>query len=375
MHVRLAVNLLFDTHQTTGAGLYGYQLAVALAVARPDHEVVAYVTPPHRTLLADCARWQGGGWPSNLTARETSIPTGRRSARRFWEQLILPIQLRRGRFDAVHSIGNTGLLICPCRQTVTVLDLTSQRYPHLRFGGAKTFWYRLMMPLTVRQATAVIALSSATASDVVRMLDVPPLNVHVIPPGGPIGGHQQTIDVPAMPYILAVGTQEPIKNHAIIVRALALLRADVAPALRLIIAGPPERATAELAMLTRALGLDAAVVNVGYVDGSTLATLYAHAVALVYPSLHEGFGLPPLEAMAAGTPVICANRPALPDTSRGGAILVNPTSALEIADAVARLMSDSAWRRHWVIQGHTAAMSYTWAASANQLWAVIERSV
>ena len=237
---------------------------------------------------------------------------------------------------------------------VTVHDLVPIRFPE-----TTTRWSRLYGQLTFRRilsaADRIIAPSQNTADDLATLAGVPADKIRVVPNGvDEIFFTQGSDKAPvAKPYVLFVGTPEPRKNLERLISAITLLRSRGMRE-RLMIVG------------TGGWGARAPVADtVEYLGGVTdeeLLTLYAHASCLALPSLHEGFGLTALEAMAVGTPVVAANSGALPEVTGGAAVLVDPLNPAAIADGISQAIAD---RDSLVMRGRVRAREFSWKRTAS----------
>jgi glycosyltransferase involved in cell wall biosynthesis len=172
-------------------------------------------------------------------------------------------------------------------------------------------------------------------------------------------------------YLLYLGTLQPRKNLIRLVEAFALLQ-PLSVDLRLVLAGKRGWHCDDLTARVRSLGLSGRVVFPGYVDDDDKAALISGATALVYPSLYEGFGLPVLEAMACGTPVLTSNVSSLPEVAGDAALLVNPLDVDDISAGMSRLITDADLRRSLVIEGYAQVRKFSWANAAHQVLQVLE---
>lgn len=244
------------------------------------------------------------------------------------------------------------------RQVLTVHDLIPLRFARMRPRGG--VYFRAWLPRVLARADAVIAVSRATADEVARAYGYPAERIHVIPHGvDPL--FACATDGARGPWLLAVGGAMPHKNVRRVVEAFARVRARV-PDWRLRVVGwpPPGRGGAE--------GVEA----LGWVEDRALADLYRGAGALVHASLAEGFGLPVLEAMAAGCPVVASRIPALVELCEDAALYVDPTSVASIAEGLERVLADDALRRRLAERGRARARAFTWEASAARHLAVFD---
>jgi glycosyltransferase involved in cell wall biosynthesis len=263
---------------------------------------------------------------------------------------------------------------------VTIHDLAFLAYPE-RFRAARQRYLALMTRLSARRAARVIAVSAHTAREVVTRLGVAPERVVVVP--NAVAEHFRPEPDPAVlaafraakqlpeGYVLFVGTLEPRKNVTGLLRAFAQLAADD-PTLTLVIAGGRGWLYDEIFALHEALGLQARVRFTGFVPPEELPRWYQAAIAFVYPSLYEGFGLPPLEAMACGTPVITSTAPAILEVVGAAAQTVDPLDDQALARALRAVVHDPARQAQLRAAGLARAATFTWARMARETRAVYE---
>jgi glycosyltransferase involved in cell wall biosynthesis len=292
-----------------------------------------------------------------------------RHARAAWKRWPFPpVELFTGPVDVVHS---PNYVVPPTRRAaavVTVHDLTFVNHPELCTADTRSF--PPLIAAAVARGAWVHAVSRFVADEVVAAFDVPAERVVVVPNAteplvagtaaegrGLAGGER---------YVLAIGTIEPRKNLPRLVAAWQQV-ADTDPELRLVVAGGEGWGAAELAgALVTARHTDR-IVRLGRVDDHQRAALLRGATVLAYPSLYEGFGIPPLEAMAAGTPVVAARAGALPETCGDAALLVDPHDVDDIAAAIAAVTTDESLAADLVRRGERRVAGYSWDRSAREL--------
>lgn len=279
-----------------------------------------------------------------------------------WEQFLLPAQARR-----VHA----QLILCPAnlapvasRRTVVVIhDAAALREPGW-YSRAYVAWQRAILPLIARRARHVVTVSEYSAGELVELLGVPRERITVIPGGVDSRFTPQADAVGARaalgldtPYVLTVASRTARKNLGVLDTAARVLAEQ---GMALVAAGGdrPQFSGDEPGGGVRALG---------HVDDALLPGLYAGAEAFVLPSLHEGFGLTCVEAMAAGTPVVAADRAALPQTIGDAGLLVDPTDPDAVAGAVVRALGDERLRA----AGLQRAATFTWDRTMDELDALI----
>jgi glycosyltransferase involved in cell wall biosynthesis len=281
-------------------------------------------------------------------------------------------------FDLFHFCSQTDAPASLDRPyVVTILDLIPHRLPALYLAGksrVRFFAGRWLERRALRRARGLIAISRYTADDAVRLLGIPRERIVVTPLAVRSGlAPASEADVTALcrrhrlraGYLLYVGGIDRRKNVPFL---LEVLRAIVAqrPETELVLAGRyrDDPDFADLVLRLKRLGLEDLVRLVGYISEEELAALYGGAAVFVYPSLYEGFGLPPLEAMACGAPVVAADRTALPEVLGRAALLVDPREVSEFAEAILSLLDHPERRRELVEAGLRQASRFSWDATA-----------
>ncbi len=287
--------------------------------------------------------------------RQQVIPIKHRLLARLAAQLVLPVVLRRERVDLTHFVKSLGLALVPSKTVVTVFDLTILRHPDI-YPAIDVWYWRAVEPRTLRQAERVIAISQHTAADLERFYHLPPERMAVIYPCfSPIfrpAGEAEIARVRARyglaeQTIIHVGSISRKKNLTILVKAFAQFRQATGFPGQLVLVGRiyGKGRDEELYRSISALGLEEAVVFTGPVPDQDLVPLYSASAWCVFPSLHEGFGIVALEAMACGVPVVASNAGALPEVvGDAGLLLDDPADEQELAETMRRLWLDAALR-------------------------------
>ncbi len=291
-----------------------------------------------------------------------------------WEQIYLP--------SAVHgrllwSPNNTGPLAIG-RQVCTIHDLIPIDRPEW-FSPRFSSWYRWLLPRLAKRVRHLIAISEYTKQRIVERLGVPPEKVTVIPNGfdqrfSPRGATEienvrQALGLPDRPYLLCVGSLEPRKNLLRLLRAWRKVVESTAGDVELVVAG-----AVASSRVFGSVSLDPLPPRThftGYVSDEHLPALYSGALALIYPSLYEGFGLPPLEAMACGTPVVTSNGTSLPEVVADSAVLVDPENVASIAAGIQQILSNPGLRERLRRSGLERAKCFTWEQAARQTLALL----
>ena len=297
--------------------------------------------------------------------------------------VAIPLAARRQGLDVVHDpTGVTPFLLGTggARAVVTVHDVFPWSCP-----GTSTWLecliYRRWLPRLLPRVNAVITGSQVSRAGILRFLKVAPEKVALVSPGiapafrpaGPalVEELRRQYGLPEH-YILFVGSLGKRKNLAALLHAYAHVR-SAGRKEPLVVAGPARTSYPSLRQALRELDLESDVILTGYVPDSDLPALYSGAELFVFPSLYEGFGLPPLEAMACGTPVVCSNAASLPEAAGDAALMVDPHDVAGLAGAMLSVLSGGDLRQDLRERGLARAARFTWERTARQTLAVYEK--
>jgi glycosyltransferase involved in cell wall biosynthesis len=289
------------------------------------------------------------------------------------ERWTLPIDiLTRTPWPALlHSVDHVAPAWGAWRSVVTLHDLTFLLFPETHTAASRAYYEAAGD--SARRAHRVIAVSQRTASDAIRLLGTDPTRVRVVhEAASPTFSPRPSSALEPLasrlrlgvqqPYVLFVGTLEPRKNVPLLLDAFALVRKQLSAFL--IVVGARGWLDAPILAARARSGVGDAAQFVGWVDEDDLAVLYSHAGAMVLPSLYEGFGLPVLEAMACGAPVICSNAGPLPEVAGDAAVLLPPTDPAAWADAIVRVLTDSAQAADLRARGFARSALFSWQRAA-----------
>ncbi len=376
--LRVTIDFTPALGDRTGVGTYTRELVRALLglPGRPALRLAAHVFR-HPGWHGKMSRRLGtrSGWrpaPSRLLPPGAVLESCHRIGLPRVEDLF-------GNCDVFHGTNFIALPARRARTVVTVHDLAFLRFaaeipvPHR---------YARWVPEALRRADHVIAVSRATERDVVEICDVDPARVSVVPeapaPLGPAAPRSEILALLArhgIPprFFLFLGTLEPRKNLVRLVEAWRRARPDLPEETGLVLAGRRGWSEAPLLAALRRARAEGPAAWIGFGPGRVRHALYREALAFVFPSLYEGFGLPVLEAFAAGTPVICSDRGALPETAGNAALLVDPEDGGALADALRRIAADPALRSRLAARGRLVVAAFDWTRTARETLRIYRR--
>lgn len=318
----------------------------------------------------------------NMRFMQSHLPTSKPMVRIVWEQLLLPAIVRANDLDVLHCPVNVAPMMAPCATALTIHDLTFLVFPD-RFKRERRNYLRALTRVSARRARRIMTDSAHTKQDVIRLLGVPPDKIDVVYPGLDEAFHRPSQeDVAAfrarhnLPdrFIFNSGTIEPRKNIDQLVRAYGLLVKRGLKSCPLIIGGGTGWLAEGVFAEVERQELGDQIKFLGYVDQAELPLWYAAASLFVYPSLYEGFGLPPLEAMACGTPVITSSASSLPEVVGSAGITVDPTSVDDLASAITEVLESQEKRELMTQAGLRQAATFSWDEAARQTVAVYRQA-
>lgn len=364
------MKVAIDIRRAGDFGIGTYIRNIVTQLARQDHatQYLLIGQPRHRE--------EFGSLPENFHLLDYAAAPG--SVRTHFH---LPFVLRRLGVDLLHMPWFYAPAVVPCRLLITVHDLTDFLYPQpgprLVESARLHFARRALV-----NASRILAVSQSSKRELARVFSIPESKIEVIYNALDERFTQQPVPANAdrilerhavnYPFVLYAGNIKPQKNLPRLIEAFAVAKAELQ--------GHPEFASLKLLVigdeLTKHPDLRRAVLRarvredvrfLGFVPHTVLRVFYARARAFLFPSLYEGFGLPPLEAMAHGTPVVTSNVSSLPEVFGQAALLVNPENVFEIARGIKQVLTDPALRQELIRRGHQQVQRYSWERSAQQL--------
>lgn len=362
--MRIALDATSIPRTPAGAGVYAIELIRALS-ARTDHR-------------DGYAVFTRGSWFDDIPVgrkdwRIERVAAATRQQRTMWEQLTLPSELARLGIDVLHSTHHTlPLRGVRAARVVTVHDVTFLRIPE-RYPRTRRMYMQYSTLLAARVADAIIVPSRAVKDDVARYLRTPMSRVHVVHEAA--AADYTPVDAEAAravaaryvqgAYVISVGSLEPGKNRGRLIRAMRALR-DNGIDHHLLVVGQEAWDFEQDYALVRELGMSNRVAFAGYVPREDMPALYSAATAFALPALYEGFGLPVIEAMACGTPVLTSNVSATAEVAGDAALLVDPGSVDDIRHGLWRLLAEPLLRAQLRDAGRARAAEFSWARAADE---------
>jgi glycosyltransferase involved in cell wall biosynthesis len=356
--------------QGGGIGRYVRELTAALAVEDQSTLYRLFVAGASSASLPALPGHNFTWKPTRLTPRWLA---------RLWHraQLPLPIEVFAGKIDLYHA---TDFVLPPTlprtRTLLTVHDLSFVRVPAAASPNLKAYLDRVV-PRSVHRSDHILADSQATKDDLIQLYNLPAEKITVLL-SGVNHRFQCVVDdtgllitrtkykIGAAPYIFTIGTVQPRKNYSILIQSLAQLRAHGYD-INLVIAGGRGWLEDPIYATVRQTGMENNVHFIGFADDADLPALYSGAYCCAFPSLYEGFGLPILEAMACGTPVVTSNVSSLPEVAGDAALMVDPYNLDALTDALKRLLDDQQLYQTLVAKGYERIKHFSWEKSARHL--------
>ena len=366
--MKIAVEIGWS-HKPGGARRVAFRLLSELARAHPDIEWLLYANQRHDQIPA--------------AVRQVPLPAPARIPQTIHDQILFPHLLvpwanQRCRPDLIHHTNNIVSLWGKTPAVVTIHDMTPFVLPS-SFHGAHAAYQRAYFRLAARRAARIITVSECSKQDICRILKVPEDMVVVAPLAAEFTVSKDEIAAAwtslqrrfalTEPFILYAGAIHPRKNVGRVIEAYHCLRRTKKIPHTLVLAGA-ERWQANLPQTP-----EGGIIRTGPVSDAALAALYTHCALFIWPSLYEGFGLPVLEAMSFGAPVITADRSSLPEVAGDAALLVDPENVHAIAEAMGQILTNSALAASLAAKGRKRARRFSWERSAAVIWRAYQEAL
>jgi len=363
--MRIALDGIPLNQELTGVGHYTLELARALANGSPADEV-EIVSP--LSFIPAPVDGSPNGSPPNLQFVRANVGV----ITRHWWTIGLPRYVRKRAFDLFHGTNFEVPVWKKCPTVLTIHDLSLLLWPKVH-EKARVRRARRRLPLMARAATMIITPGESVRAEVCEHLKIPPAKVVAIPEAprsvfrrmaqGETLAARKRLGI-ADDFLLYVGTIEPRKNLLRLLQAFKDIAPERAGTLQLVLAGKKGWLTQDVFDFVQRSGMSQAIKFTGYLDDEELCALYSSCRAFVYPSLYEGFGLPPLEAMACGAPVIASRIPSIEAVTGPAAWLVDPENVSELASSMRDLIGDRTRQRELSLAGLKRAGEFSWAETA-----------
>lgn len=364
--MRVALDYTPAIDQITGVGRYTRSLFAALqSENEPDVDWRLWYTSESDEL---------SGLPSGDDVQTVRLPLSARWSNLLWHRIGLPLAIERFT-SPVSIVHGTDFVVPPSRapSVVTVHDLSYALLPHLAFPRLRKYLDRAV-PRSINRATKVIAVSETTKRDLCDFYEISPNRVEVVyHAADPLFERPAETRILAMkaqfglrrPYFIIVGTVEPRKDHLTLLDAFARVHENH-PDVSLVIVGKQGWLAEEIMQSIRSAAERLPVIHLQGIGDELLPALYAGSLGLVYPSRYEGFGLPLLEAMASGTPVVSSSTPALREVAADAALYAPVQDAATLAEQMTRLVDHPELREELIQAGSERAASFTWTQAARR---------
>ena len=372
--LRIGVNALFLIPAGVGGTeIYLRSLLAALAEIDTENEYFVFIN-------AETAAGEPPLTPAaaNFHAVRCRVRAANRPARLLWEQFCLPAQAAARKLDVLFSPGFTSPLVTlGCPKVTVIHDLQHVRQPQ-NFGRLELAAWRATVWASAHFSRQLVTVSENSRCDILEVYGVPADRVQVVRHGVE-PAFSRLCEDPGLtrpiehPYLLSVSTIHPHKNWGRWLEAYQKLSAEGLPH-HLVIAGLEGNYSRELSVLMEATTLRERVHVTGWLARSALLALFKFADALVFPSTFEGFGMPVLEAMAAGVPVACSDIAPLREAAGPAAVYFDPYSVDSIVGAVRRLLTDGELRRHLRKLGRENTAHFTWPRAAERTLAILRQA-
>ncbi len=363
--MRIGINALFLLPgRVGGSEIYIRNLVKHLAGTGGDNTFVVFVNRESAGVFDDTGPF--------VEIVPCPIQASSRPVRILWEQAVLPFQILRHKIDILFSAGMTAPLVCPVPSVVAIFDLLHVLQPQ-NFPRGYLFFLKTFIYLSAKSADGIETISRKVRDDILKFYRIPPANISVTYLGVDHNMFfpREAKEVEAVRakyrlpdrFILYAAASLPHKNHARLFEALRILK-ERGRGTALVLTGARDKGHDAIAGMIEKTGLEADVVLTGWLPFEDIATIYCASDALVFPSLNEGFGMPIIEAMACGVPVVCSKIEPLPEVAGDAAHFFDPYDPASIADGISAVIRDPDLRRSLIEKGFKRAAEFTWENTA-----------
>lgn len=364
--MKIAINTLSLNRTKAGMGNYIFNLVNNLAILDRKNNYYIFVSDRNKDFFRIKQK--------NFRIINLGKGVTKGLNRFLWEQFSLPIYIRKQGIDVLHSPGFVLPFLSKAKNVLTIADMTFINYPEVH-TLLKRAYFSLLMPPSIRKADMVLAISESTKKDAVKLVNVNPKKIKVTHLA--YGEEFKVMDKKKAkvfartmygidsPFIIFVGMIEPRKNLIRIFEAFSEMKKEGIPH-KLVIVGKTGWKYEKIFKSVDRLNLGKDVIFAGYIPDSDLAILYNAAEMLAYACLYEGFGIPILEAMACGCPVVTSNLSSMPEIAGDAALLVDPKEVQQIKSAMDRLIKDKKLRKDMIKKGLKRSSQFSWQRCARE---------
>ena len=302
------------------------------------------------------------------------IQASNRPLRVIWEQVVLPFQVFRHKIDILFSAGMTAPFVCPVPSVLAIFDLQHVLQPH-NFPRGYLLLLKTIIYLSAKSANGIVTISQKVREDVVKFYRIPPRDIAVtylaVDHGSFFPREAKEVETVRAKYglperfILYAAASLPHKNHARLLEALRILK-EKGERTKLVLIGARDKGYDVIAEMINKMGLQHDIVFTGWLPFEDIPPIYCASDAFVFPSLNEGFGIPVIEAMACGVPVVCSDVEPLPEIAGDAAHFIDPYNPVSIAEGISTVMNDQDLRRDLIEKGFRRAAAFTWEQTARK---------
>jgi glycosyltransferase involved in cell wall biosynthesis len=373
--LNIGINASMLDEHPTGVGVYSFQLINNLsAICQRENKYNLTVFSPTKYMLNKdiCIKKLPDLFLSSKYGKLAAL------ARFLWNSFCYPLVSTK--FDLLLSPTTHGSFTSG-RQVITIHDLLSLRFrsilPHQRF------YFKRLLPFMLKKTKLVVTVSESTKKDIVTFLNYPPEKIHVVHNGyDPIAYHAAVQNknhivstYGVSNYLLAIGATYPHKNFELLIEAYAELDLSIRNTHPLVIAGGKADYISVLKQLVKSKDLESYILFIGYVPIELMPSLYKEAVALVFPSIYEGFGIPLLEAMATGCPVIVSNSSSMPEVCGSAALYFDPLQKDSLKTSIQALLDNQLMRQNLIKKGIERSKDFSWNKMAEHIHLLFDKTL
>ena len=320
--------------------------------------------------------------PGRLNVIPCPIKAKSRPLRVLWEQIVLPFQIRKRNIDVLLSAAMTSPFLCPARSVLVLHDLQHVNQPW-NFPKVFLFFLKALIYLSAKTSDSIITISEKVKGDIVKHYGIPPERVHAIHIGIDTGSFfirkpaelKPVVDKYRLPsrFILYPAASLPHKNHERLLEAFKTVKKEE-KTLKLLLTGARDYGHENIERKIKELDLKDDVIFLGWLPHEDMPAIYCASTLLIFPSLHEGFGMPVIEAFASGVPVVCSDIEPLKEIAEGAALFIDPYNPESIAEGILKVLNDGKLRQELIKNGLERAKNFRWEVLAEKTLSVLNSS-